>query len=364
MLKSTMLAITAGKEDGIAIVRKDIPIPTPNSGQVLVRIIYAGQNPPDAYALDKQRSAAYFDPDFILGSDLSGIVVESKSDNVPIGARICAWVPGNTSVTGAYAEYVVCDAEMVICVPANLSLRLAAALPFSFFTALHGLQVGLGLQMDKMDTERTPVLIWGAGTACGYYASQLLHLAGYEVIAVAGQKSKYQLEAVGVNNFYPRDNLDQAIDKSLDACVRCMKTEASAHIHTLLPAQPSVTKLANLKITFDLVHTMTGKSLPILSMVQPAHTADHLALHHEIAVEWSKYDKGLLYKMLQKNQIKILPITVWREDALANSNVKERIESIKEALEFVANGSAFPNGKIVHHIQDIQQRIEHLLGGP
>lgn len=378
-----MLAITAGKEEGVAIVRKDIPIPIPDQDQVLVRVIYAGQNPPDAYALDKQRSSAYLDPDFILGSDLSGLVVESKSENVPIGARVCAWVPGGTSVHGAYAEYVVCDAEMVICIPANLSLRSAAALPFSFFTALHGLQIGLGLQIDKADTKRTPVLVWGAGTSCGFYASQLLQLAGYKVIAVAGQKSKDQLEAVGVTNIYSRDHLDQAIrditqrwpklqyaldchasQESLDACIRCIKTEGLAHIHALLPTQPSVSKPANLEITFDLIHTMTGKALPILSMVQPPHTAEQLALHHEVAVKWSQYDKGILYKMIQENRIKVLPADIWKEDAVKNTNVEQRIGNIKESLELVARGSAIPNGKIVYHIQNIQQPIEHLFEGP
>lgn len=387
MLNPVMMAVTAGTEEGVAIVRNDEPIPVPDQGQVLVRIIYAGQNPPDVYALDKQRSSAYFDPNFVLGSDLSGIVVESRSKDVPIGARICAWVPGGTSIHGSYAEYVVCDADMTICVPANMSLRLAAALPFSFFTALHGLQVGLGLEMDVMDKSSTPVLVWGAGTACGYYASQILHSAGYEVIAVAGSRSKNQLDSVGINNFFSRDNIDQVVNsitqrwpnlqfaldchasqESLDACIRCIQPEESEndetkryHIHALLPTQPSVTMPANLKVTFDLIHTMTGKPLPILSMVQPAHTADRLALDHKVAVQWSQYDKGLLYKSLQQDKIKTLPVTVWNEE---KASIKQRLENIKNVLESIAKGTSLPNGKIVHHIQDVQQPIEHLLEGP
>lgn len=388
MSLSTMMAITAAKDEGIALIRNDVPIPLPEQGQILLRIIYAGQNPPDVYALDKQRSSAYFDENFILGSDVSGIVIESKSQDVPIGAHVSAWIPGGTSSQGGYAEYVVCDATMVIRIPTYMSFRLAAALPFSFFTALHGLQIGLGLDMEPLTLQnisktqkvKTSILIWGAGTACGYYACQISQLAGYEVIAVAGNKSKEQLKEVGISHFFSRDdpnqiskeikqrwpNLYYALDchasqESLNACIQSLRAvetnfdvEAKQYrIHALLPTQSSLIIPSNLKITFDLIHTMTGKPLPILSMIQPTHRVEKLERDHQLAVEWSRFDQGFLSKLLEQHQIKPLPVTVWKEDMISNVGIRERFESIKGILESVANGASIPSGKLVHQIGDI-----------
>lgn len=346
-------------------MRSNVPIPQPGPNQVLVEILFAGQNPPDAFVLDPVRSAAYHHPDNVMGSDFAGVVVQSSSTTVPVGSSVCGWVPGNASTSGTFAQYVACDSNLVVRCPANIPMEQMAALTFSFFTALHGLASGLKLDLEK--GVKTNVLVWGAGTACGKYAVQLLVQAGTPVIAVTSKTSMEQLKAMGALAVLPREdtaatcaaikrqwpNLHLALDchSSAETIDACLSTMQQGHLHTLLPNQPSGSVVNdNIKITFDLVHKMFGRPTAILGMLQEPVTQEELAHDYALATRWASFDQGRLYHLLKERKIRPLPARQWPVPPSQSVG----LAGIQEALKLAAAGE-LPSGKVVHMLGDSRE---------
>ena len=80
------------------------PIPKPATGQVLIKVAYAGVNRPDAL----QRAGLYKPPSDasdLPGLEAAGEVVEigNAVSGIEVGDAVCALLPG-----GGYAEYVIC----------------------------------------------------------------------------------------------------------------------------------------------------------------------------------------------------------------------------------------------------------------
>lgn len=118
----------AGAPDVLFI--EQVTIPTPQAGELLVKVAYAGVNRPDIM----QRQGLYPMPKGvtpIMGLELSGTVVavgEGVSE-FQLGDKICALTDG-----GAYAEYCLVPASQALPIPKNYSLLEAAALPETLFT--------------------------------------------------------------------------------------------------------------------------------------------------------------------------------------------------------------------------------------
>lgn len=99
----TMHFIDQGTGGGPEVlVPNTCPIPSPQAGEVLVKVAFAGVNRPDCL----QRSGRYPPPpgaSNIVGLEVSGEVV-AVGENVTqwhVGDKLCALTNG-----GAYAEYV------------------------------------------------------------------------------------------------------------------------------------------------------------------------------------------------------------------------------------------------------------------
>jgi len=117
-----------------AIVIDEIPRPTPEEGELVVRVAAAGVGPWDAL-IREGKSAVQVSLPIILGSDLAGIV-----DSV--GTGVIQFKPGdevfgvtNKQFCGAYAEYAVASAQMVAARLRSLSFVEAASVPVVAVTA-------------------------------------------------------------------------------------------------------------------------------------------------------------------------------------------------------------------------------------
>ena len=117
-----------------AIVIDEIPRPTSEEGELVVRVAAAGVGPWDAL-IREGKSAVQVPLPLILGSDLAGTV-----DSV--GKGVFQFRPGeevfgatNKQFCGAYAEYAVASAEMVAAKPRSLSFVQAASAPVVAVTA-------------------------------------------------------------------------------------------------------------------------------------------------------------------------------------------------------------------------------------
>ncbi|MFV1592811.1 NAD(P)H-quinone oxidoreductase [Phaeobacter sp. JH20_36] len=156
------------------------PMPSPAHGQVVLKVAYAGVNRPDAL----QRAGKYAPPP--TASDLPGL--EASGEVVAIGAgvseltvgdRVCALLPG-----GGYAEYVATPAAHCLPVPEGLSMKQAACLPETCFTAWSNVFTRGGLLAGER------FLVHGGSSGIGTTAIQLASQLGARVFTTAGSDEK------------------------------------------------------------------------------------------------------------------------------------------------------------------------------
>jgi NADPH:quinone reductase len=160
-----------------------IPVPSPDSGQVLIRLETAGVGSWDPF----EREGGYAEmlgvsPPFpyVLGSEGAGTIaaIGEGVTNREAGDRVFAASFLNPA-GGFYAEYVCVDAGLVGPIPAGMSAAQAGAMGGVGMTALRGLQDTLDLQSGET------LLVHGASGAMGHLAVQLGKRLGARVIAVA-----------------------------------------------------------------------------------------------------------------------------------------------------------------------------------
>jgi NADPH2:quinone reductase len=162
------------------LVLGELPKPSPQKGEVLIKVAAAGLNRADL----AQALGNYPPPPGApetLGLEVSGSVedVGAGVTDVRKGDTVCALLAG-----GGYAEYAVAPAACILPVPKGTDLVAAAALPEVHFTVWTNL----------MDTARLrageSVLIHGGSSGIGTAAIQLCTARGHKVFVTAGDKDK------------------------------------------------------------------------------------------------------------------------------------------------------------------------------
>ena len=169
---------------------RDVPVPEPGAGQVLVRVRAAGINPGEAKIRDgslHERWPATFPSG--QGSDFAGVVerVGGGVTEVAQGAEVIGWVDTRSS----QAEYVVAEAANLAAKPARVPWEVAGAIPVAGFTAWAAVRaVGAG----RGDT----VVVSGAAGGVGAITVQLAVRRGATVIGLAGPSNHDWLTRHGV----------------------------------------------------------------------------------------------------------------------------------------------------------------------
>jgi len=147
-------------------------VPTPRTGEILIRVRAAGVNRPDLL----QRSGNYPPPPGApetLGLEVAGEVVIA-SGRWREGDNVCALLGG-----GGYAEYACVDARHALPIPAGLDFVHAAALPETVFTVYANV-----FEHGALKSGET-LLVHGATSGIGVAAIQMAKAAGATVIATA-----------------------------------------------------------------------------------------------------------------------------------------------------------------------------------
>ncbi|MCJ1675225.1 NADP-dependent oxidoreductase [Rathayibacter sp. VKM Ac-2929] len=174
------------------LVQEEIPVPTPGTGQVRLRVAASAFNAADA------GMRAGFLPipvelPHVPGYDVSGTVdaVGDGVEGVAVGDAVLAFLPMERD--GGAAEFVLAPAEAVVAAPTSLPLADAAALPSVALTAWQA------LFDDGRLVAGQRVLIIGAGGVVGKYAVQLAKRAGVHVIATASPRSIDAVRSAGAD---------------------------------------------------------------------------------------------------------------------------------------------------------------------
>ncbi|KAF8901237.1 chaperonin 10-like protein [Mucidula mucida] len=187
------------------------PIPTPAKGEVLVKIIAAGLNPLDwkiqKFGISVGAIGAQYPA--VLGLDIAGEVEA-------IGEDVEGWVKGDKvfcqSYGGAYQQYIIVPAKIVMRFPKNISFDQAVTAPICFVTACNGLMgpspIGLGLDptlsLERKYTGHTALII-GGSTCVGQYAIQLLKAIGFtRIIVYASSRHFALLQTFGATDLIDR----------------------------------------------------------------------------------------------------------------------------------------------------------------
>lgn len=162
---------------------KNVPDPDPGRGQVLIHTRAIGVNPVETYF------RAGMNPKLPLpytpGTDAAGEIAS-------LGAGVGNLKPGDRvytsgSITGAYANMMVCDAADAHSLPGKLSFSEGAAVNIPCATAYRAL-----FQRARAVPGET-VLIHGASGGVGTSAIQLARAGGLRIIGTAGSEKGEQL---------------------------------------------------------------------------------------------------------------------------------------------------------------------------
>ena len=171
-------------------------MPTPDKGEVLVKVAFAGVNPIDAKTRSGLGWAAAQNKDnlpWVLGYDISGSVVEcgEDTDRFEIGDKVAGFI-GFPLQGGGYSQYITVPEEMLSRIPPAVTLEAAAALPLAGQTAIQAL--------DKVSVqEGQRVLILAGAGGVGHIAVQLAVAAKAEVFTTCSEANLDYLATLGAH---------------------------------------------------------------------------------------------------------------------------------------------------------------------
>ena len=177
--------IVSGK-DATSVELRDVPVPEPKAGELLVKVHAAGLNRGE----------------FIAGHGLSGGAakvagIEAAGEVVKVGEGVTEFVPGDRVMGrayGAYAEFAIHRIGDAMAVPKNLSWEQAAGSGIAYLTAYDMLWPGGELKASEW------LLVAGATAGVGVASVQLGKLIGAKVIGTSGSAEKLKkLSALGMD---------------------------------------------------------------------------------------------------------------------------------------------------------------------
>jgi NADPH2:quinone reductase len=181
-LPASMRVIDIANPGGPEVLRIAIaPVPSPGSGEVLIRAAAAGVNRADLL----QRQGHYPPPagaSPILGMEVSGHVAElgpATSSRWQVGDPVCALLGG-----GGYAEFCAVPEGQCMSVPSGVSIRDAASIPEAVITVWANLfEPGRLFAGDLF-------LVQGGSSGIGTTAIQMARAFGARVSTTAGSDEK------------------------------------------------------------------------------------------------------------------------------------------------------------------------------
>jgi NADPH2:quinone reductase len=195
-----MRAVEISSPGGPEVLRpRDLPKPTPQPNEIVVKVAAAGVNRPDVL----QRMGRYPVPPGaspLPGLEIAGEVAEvgASAKLFEPGDKVCALANG-----GGYAEYCAVPETQALPVPKNLSLVEAASLPETFFTVWSNVYDRGRLASGES------LLVQGGTSGIGVSAIQMAAATGNRVFATAGSDEKcaacVRLGATAAFNYRTQD---------------------------------------------------------------------------------------------------------------------------------------------------------------
>ncbi|WP_162063459.1 NADP-dependent oxidoreductase [Vibrio taketomensis] len=194
-MENKQIVISTFGEPEVLSIQSSV-MPSPDKGEVLVKVAFAGVNPIDAKTRAGLGWAAAQNKDnlpWVLGYDISGSVVAcgEGTDRFEIGDKVAGFI-GFPLQGGGYSQYITVPEEMLSRIPPAVTLEAAAALPLAGQTAIQAL--------DKVSVqEGQRVLILAGAGGVGHIAVQLAIAAKAEVFTTCSEANLDYLATLGAH---------------------------------------------------------------------------------------------------------------------------------------------------------------------
>jgi len=199
MLPSTMTAVPITRAGGPEVLEPVTrPVPQPQTGQVLIKVAYAGVNRHDCG--QRIRGFGPKGATDIAGLEVAGEVaaVGAGVTRWKAGDRVCALVNG-----GGYAQYCIALQEVTFPIPERFDLKQAAATPETLLTSWFNV-----FMLGRLK-EGEWLLVHGGSSGIGTMTIQLARLIGAKVAVTAGSGEKcafcVKLGAASAINYRDQD---------------------------------------------------------------------------------------------------------------------------------------------------------------
>lgn len=223
-----MKAVLYDKYGGPEVMSlREIAIPEPKPGEVLVKIMAAGINPVD-YKVRNGSMKLIASGKFprIPGSEIAGVVEKTSTNAVKFspGDKVFAML---SMAGGAYAQFISVKEELLSIMPGDLGFEESAVIPLAGLTALQSLR-----DYGKLKRGMS-VLINGASGGVGIYAVQIAKALGAGVTAVCSGKNAAFVSGLGADNIIDYQTwdftlLDQKFDIVFDAVAKSSPSKTRA----------------------------------------------------------------------------------------------------------------------------------------
>lgn len=175
------------RNDATVLDAREIAVPEPGPGQLLVRLRAAGLNRGEFIAARGLTKPGAAKP---AGTEGAGEVAR-------LGAGVTGFTPGERVMgrcPGAFADYALIDAREAVPVPSAVSWEEAGAIPLAFMV-VHDMLIEQG----RLKTGEW-LLVTGISSGVGVASLQVGKALGAKVIGTSGSQAKLvKLEALGLD---------------------------------------------------------------------------------------------------------------------------------------------------------------------
>ncbi|WKT54077.1 Polyketide synthase, enoylreductase domain [Fusarium oxysporum f. sp. vasinfectum] len=197
---------------GKALEVRPADTPVPDKGELLIEVKAVAVQPAE-YKIQEGLLPFPLKYPTVIGLSFSGIVVKigSTVTRFKVGDRVITNSAGtirNDSRFGAYQRYALTTQELTANI-GDLSFETASSVS-NLYGAASALFLHLHLEKPsgepKSGKKAEKVLIWGASSSLGAYATQLAAEAGYTVVGVASARNEELVQSFGAAHFVDRES--------------------------------------------------------------------------------------------------------------------------------------------------------------
>ena len=194
-MTSTMKAVVLdapGPPDALHI--RDLPIPTPQPGEVLIKVAAFGLNRSELHTRLGLATGVTFPR--VLGIEATGTVAACPGGEFRVGQQVATMMGGmGRTFDGGYAEYTCVPAGQVVPFTSGLDWATLGAVPEMLQTANGSLTIGLDAQPGQS------ILIRGGTSSVGMATAVLAKRLGLTVLSTTRNPGKAEaLTVIGADH--------------------------------------------------------------------------------------------------------------------------------------------------------------------